>query len=168
MILDENLDKYHNEDVRTLQYRGLTTDKATKNKIKSHWVYGTPLILHDSNGRYPSKVNGIRVGGGAIFPVYPSTVSQYTGCDDCKGQPIYEGDIVCKNRNYIRLVQYNEQYGAYITLRRGGRGDYNADYLAKGDNLCRNLEVMGNIWQNPELLKQRCHTDYSLEEVYND
>ena len=112
MIIDENLDKYHNEEIRTLQYRGLTTDKATKNKIKSHWVYGTPLILHDSNGRYPSKVNGIRVGGGAIFPVYPSTVSQYTGCDDCKGQPIYEGDIVCKNRNYIRLVQYNEQYGA--------------------------------------------------------
>ena len=168
MILDENLDKYYVEDIKVPRYRGLTTDKATRSKIKSHWVYGTPLILPDSQGRYPTKVNAIRVGGGAIYPVYPSTVSQYTGCDDCKGEPIYEGDIVCKNKNYIRLVQYNERYSAYITLRKGGNGNYSADYLAKGDNLCRNLEVIGNMWQNRELLKQRCYTDYSLEEVYND
>ena len=82
--------------------------------------------------------------------------------------PIYEGDIVCKNKNYVRLVRYNEQYGAYVTLCKSQCSNYSIDYLAKGDNLCRNLEVLGNMWQNPELLKRHCYTEYSLEEVYND
>ena len=168
MILDENLDKYHNEGVKTPRYRGLTTGRAARNKVKSHWVYGIPCVLPDSNGHYPSKVNGIRTTDGSIFPVYPSTVSEYTGCDDCKGQPIYEGDIVNKNRNYVRLVQYNERYVAYVTLCKSQRSNYSIDYLAKGDAMCRDIEVLGNIWQNPELLNQHCYTDYSLEEVYKD
>lgn len=168
MLLDENLDKYYIENIKKPRYRGLTTGRAARNKVKSHWVYGIPCVLPDANGKYPSKVNGIRTADGSVFPVYPSTVSEYTGCDDCKGQPIYEGDIVNKNKNYIRLVQYNERYGAYITLCKSQRSNYSIDYLAKGDTLCRDIEVLGNIWQNPELLKQHCYTEYSLEEVYND
>lgn len=38
MILDENLDKYYIEEVKIPRYRGLTTGRATRNKVKSHWV----------------------------------------------------------------------------------------------------------------------------------
>ena len=168
MLFDENLERLSVTKTKKPQYRALTTGKTTKNKVKSHWVYGIPCVLPDEKGKYPSKVNGIRTADGSVFPVYPSTVSEYTGCDDCKGEPIYEGDIVCKNKNYVRLVRYNEQYGAYVTLCKSQCSNYSIDYLAKGDNLCRNLEVLGNMWQNPELLKRHCYTEYSLEEVYND
>mgnify|MGYP002515973134 CR=1 FL=1 len=168
MILDEDLDKRYTENFRKPQYRALTTGTAGHNKSAVHWVYGIPCILPNANGKYPGKVNTIRTANGSIYPIKPDTLSEYTGCEDCKGQPIYEGDIICKNRSYIRWVQYNEKYSAYITVRKGGNGDYNADYLAKGDSLCRNIEIIGNIWQNPKLLKQRCYTTYSLEEVYND
>lgn len=167
MILDENLDKRYEALTRKSQYRALTTGTA-KYKTAIHWVYGTPCILPDANDKYPCKINAIRAVNGSIYPIKTNTLSQYTGCDDCNGTPIYEGDIVCKNRNYVRLVQYNERYGAYITVSKNERSNYNADYLAKGDNLCRHVEVIGNVWQNPKLLKQRCYTEYSLEEVYND
>ena len=113
-------------------------------------------------------MNAIRANDGSVYPIKPDTLSEYTGCDDFNGTPIYEGDIVNKSRNYVRLVQYNERYGAYVTICKRQRNNYSVDYLSKGDTLCRHLEVLGNMWQNPELLNQHCYTDYSLEEVYKD
>ena len=167
MIFDENLERRAVTKTRKPQYRAITTG-TPKYRTAPRWVYGIPCILTDASGRYPCKVNAIRTVDGSVYPIKPNTLSEYTGCDDCNGTPIYEGDIVNKNKNYVRIVQYNERYGAYITLCKRQRSNYSIDYLAKGDTLCRDLEVLGNIWQNPELIKQHCYTEYSLEEVYND
>ena len=167
MILDENLDRRSVTKTRKPQYRAISA-ATTKYNTKPRWIYGLPCILPDASGRYPCKVNAIRTSDGSVYPIKPDTLSEYTGCDDFNGTPIYEGDIVNKNRNYVRLVQYNERYGAYVTLCKRQRSNYSIDYLAKGDTLCRHLEVLGNMWQNPELLNQHCYTDYSLEEVYKD
>ena len=167
MILDENFERRGVAKTRKPQYRAITTG-TPRYKTAPRWVYGLPCILPDASGRYPCKVNAIRTTDDSVYPIKPNTLSEYTGCDDCNGTPIYEGDIVNKNKNYVRLVQYNERYGAYITLCKHQRSNYSIDYLAKGDTLCRDIEVLGNMWQNPELLKQHCYTDYSLEEVYND
>ena len=167
MILDENFERRGVAKTRKPQYRAITTG-TPRYRTSPRWVYGLPCILPDASGRYPCKVNAIRTTDGSVYPIKTNTLSEYTGCDDCNGTPIYEGDIVNKNRNYVRLVQYNERYGAYITLCKRQRSNYSIDYLAKGDTLCRDIEVLGNMWQNPELLKQHCYTDYSLEEVYKD
>ena len=167
MILDENLERRAVTKTRKPQYRAITTG-TPKYRTAPRWVYGLPCILPDASGRYPCKVNAIRTTDGSVYPIKSNTLSEYTGCDDCNGTPIYEGDIVNKNNNYVRLVQYNERYGAYVTLCKRQRSNYSIDYLAKGDTVCRDIEVLGNIWQNPELLKQHCYTEYSLEEVYND
>ena len=167
MILDENLERRSVAKIRKPQYRALAAG-TTRCNMKPRWIYGIPCILPDACDRYPCKVNAIRTSDGSVYPIKPNTLSEYTGCDDCNGTPIYEGDIINKNRNYVRLVHYNEKYGAYVTICKRQCSNYSIDYLAKGDTLCRDIEVLGNIWQNPELLKQRCYTDYSLEEVYND
>ena len=167
MILDENLERRSVAKTRKPQYRAITTG-TPRYRTAPRWVYGLACILPDANGKYPCKVNAIRTTDGSVYPIKTNTLSEYTGCDDCNGTPIYEGDIVNKSRNYVRLVQYNERYGAYVTICKRQRSNYSIDYLAKGDTLCRDIEVLGNIWQNPELLKQHCYTDYSLEEVYND
>lgn len=168
MILDESLDKYYIEDIKKPRCRALTTGTAGHNKSAIHWVYGLPCILPDPNGKYPGKTNAIRTSNGSVYPIQPSTLSQWTYCVDCKNNPIYEGDIVLKNKQHVRWVQYNEKYAAYITVRRGGAGDYSADYLAKGEDMCRHLEVVGNIWQNPELIKRKHVAINSLEEMLDE
>lgn len=78
--------------------------------------------------------------------VYPETVGQYTGLTDKNGKKIFEGDI-CQHRSYysdnivISVVTYTD--GQFLAMP-----DKNS-----GFNLSDKLEVIGNIHDNPELLK---------------
>ena len=93
------------------------------------------------------------LGGLQKFEVIPETVGQYTGKTDKNGKNIFEGDIVyCKSRldNAIMVVIFecgqfrmvlSENYRSYQT--NSGFYDIN----------CFDKEVIGNIYDNPELLK---------------
>lgn len=82
------------------------------------------------------------------------TISMCTGIKDKKGKLIYEGDIVIirdynalgYRRERIGEVEYGfgENYPAfYVTTTLGDAKDFTDD-----------IEVIGNIYENPELLKQ--------------
>ena len=87
------------------------------------------------------------------YEVIPETVGQYTGLEDKNGKSIFEGGIVyCKSRldNAIMVVIFecgqfrmvlSENYRSYQT--NSGFYDIN----------CFDKEVIGNIYDNPELLK---------------
>lgn len=69
---------------------------------------------------------------------------EFTGLKDRNGKEIYEGDILTENI----VVKFNN--GSFITTYKDDRN--NGAILT--DKRCEYLEVIGNIYQNPELLNE--------------
>lgn len=72
-------------------------------------------------------------------------LQQYTGLKDSKGVEIYEGDIVdCKydDEKVIAEIKYSEESAAFLC----GENALWQGWLGKA-------EVIGNIFENPELIK---------------
>lgn len=86
--------------------------------------------------------------------VIPSTVGQYTGLTDKNGRKIFEGDVVRKTclTPSINKVEYDDTQGAFITVH-GDFYDLLRAYTTPNSNIVELLEVIGNIHDNPELLK---------------
>lgn len=75
---------------------------------------------------------------------------QFTGKYDINKKEIYEGDIVRFRRSddkfFIGEIAYIEEHGAYFVIHSG----ISDNQLYAFDN----YEVIGNIYENPELLEE--------------
>lgn len=67
---------------------------------------------------------------------------QYTGLKDKNGKEIYEGDVVLHNQQK-RVVVF--RLGMFQLLQK------NLTYVREWWNWCKYTEVVGNIYENPEL-----------------
>ena len=79
-------------------------------------------------------------------------VMQYTGLEDRNGVKIFEGDIVKNVRNGISRKVYWDTYCASFHLSKQGKKESNVDYWSLS-NPQWNYEVIGNIYQNKDLLE---------------
>lgn len=105
--------------------------------------------------------------------VWPETVGQYTGLEDVNGKKIFEGDIVrdlrlylCHEREFEQGYINEEKYEAYRKNARTNVVSFcdvgscgccyeafvGSGFAAFGIDL-NECEVIGNIHDNPELLK---------------
>lgn len=80
-----------------------------------------------------------------------TTIGQYTGLTDKNGNRIFEGDI-CNFSNRSDIDNYG------VIVYDAGETefgiDYGSTYLGLGRHYhSRDIEVIGNIYDNPELLK---------------
>ena len=119
--------------------------ESRENHIKEHTHY---LIMKDSFSDYcmPRNIQ--------CFDVIPETLCQFTGLCDCKGKKIYEGDIVKwtkENRMYVVKFWRGMFYASSEECNEGMLGGFPLHRLTECDD--GECEIVGNIYDNPELLK---------------
>ena len=78
-------------------------------------------------------------------------VMQYTGLRDSKGAEIYEGDIIRHRIKNMRTVVFKD--GAFRTKRINYVAGELTDAFFFYENTGRDWEIIGNIYENPELLE---------------
>ena len=101
------------------------------------------------------------------FEVAPSTICQCTGLKDKNGNLIWENDIVaCKHEKYIgtdvldsKMHKYTRNYAIEFENTFCNYGlrfrNKSIHFRCKQATLCmHDCEVLGNVFDNPELLKE--------------
>ena len=126
---------------RPIKFRG-------KGKKDGKWYFGN---LYDKDTRGRTHICTIDEG---CLNIDPNTVGQFTGLFDCNGKEIYEGDIILYGGSIQHEVVF--RHGAFGYLIYGGEFiSYagNTNFTFNPLNRSKKHEVIGNIYDNPELLK---------------
>lgn len=134
--------------MREILFRG----KGDPKWNDGHWTYGVPMQgCGSSDWQICTDV--------CRATVLPETIGEYTGCKDADGNRIFEGDIISVTHeqelyDYKPNPTYTEKglvfsdkthYGWYVLFKA------KAEALALGELDCKDIHVLGNIHDNPEL-----------------
>ena len=134
--------------MREIFFRGKRTDTG-------EWVEGSLVWIRNYEEQpyqcfIISQLSYLEYGEfDEMYQVYPETVGQYTGLTDKNGKKIFEGDIV-KYGDTVHKVVFEQRNGTayfglvYSPLETLPFGHYQD---------LRQIEVIGNIHDNLELLK---------------
>jgi uncharacterized phage protein (TIGR01671 family) len=137
--------------MREIEYRGW--DSHNK-----RWVYG--LLLMDVKGHYRIQYDPRQFS----VIVDPDSIGEYTGIKDKNNKKIYEGDIILTQGQNRRFIQVVEFHNTRETCGRGWVGvnhktvdNFGHDNPVQGgfsySPMPCHCEIIGNIHENPELLK---------------
>ncbi|WP_164219329.1 YopX family protein [Virgibacillus sp. YIM 98842] len=159
--------------MRTIKFRGKTLEDAGLRKA-GEWAYGGYFVDYCYGGCSEGKHhivewNSTGMGYFAHTLVEKESVGQFTGLKDKHGKEIYEGDLV-KTHDQNNVIEY--RHGSFMII--GLHEDkYERTYsrfyhylidstiphveVSRFDGVTTTLEVIGNRFENPELLEGESH-----------
>ena len=80
-------------------------------------------------------------------------LSQFTGLKDKNGKEIYEGDVVKIKDYYCNKGIFKFSQGGYGIREIDNNGIYSIENLKIRENILLEVEIIGNIYENPELIR---------------
>lgn len=149
---------------REILFRGKRVDNG-------EWIEGNLLTYPSGDARIAVTVSGHKNPAiyGSLEFVTPETVGQYTGLMDRNGKKIFEGDIAKYNtiaaneRTVYGIIKYRSTYEQYRShnpcgyiidwQKNNSTGRTLREDLPFWCDSMSNMEVIGNIHDNPELLE---------------
>lgn len=111
------------------------------------------MVYFDFCGMY-RDINGIEIEPKRFirdceYKIKPETIGQSTGMKDKNGKEIYEGDLLSvENGTYIYKVVWDDRWARFV---------YKNTYDGINESIfhVKEFEVVGNIYDNPELLEAK-------------
>lgn len=155
--------------MKTIKFRG-------KRLIDGKWIFGcladysmtvlnAPIekkVIFENIVNFATDNFRFVVNDCAVDPV---TIGQFTGLFDANGTEIYEGDVLLSPLGHVVIVKfgykehvvkhdiYTDSYASYGWIVENV-DNKQTDFL---DNEFLRGKVIGNIHDNPELMKGGCH-----------
>ena len=148
---------------RPIKFRG-------KDSASGEWCHGAYIPPEYTKWQTPTIFDGCH-----RKEIDLDTLGQCTGCRDCYGREIYEGDVLeisATDKREQRMlilravVRFGEHYGQYCTKAPSEsclgyymefangfpKKHYRAEFLYWHKN--SKIKIIGNIYDNPELLEE--------------
>ena len=154
--------------MRTIKFRGKSTDSYGNGINKYDWIIGNLLIeehhetTHNSN-HYIMHYNKHYKDNKTKMtsPVFPNTIGQSLERDDRQGAPIYEGDIRkitlrgggwwgAVDVDKIGVVEWNDDTSMFVIRWGYSKNQHHCD---DSEDIFYTSVLLGNIHDNPELIK---------------
>ena len=160
---------------RTIKFRG-------KSIYDEEWLYGSLVRIEKDRYAIIPPLNDIEIGKSiGMYEVYPETIGQFTGLFDKNGKEIYEHDYISIIYKYGDIgangdvvpdqdcicegeVVYMNEFSCFGILLHKAEYPikeslagyiYSAVPLLHFDLECDSIEVLGNIYDHPQIIKEK-------------
>lgn len=144
--------------MREFVFRGKPKNEAEYEELRelceddceSGFVYGSLIVGH---GKYYICVMALQIRSGindyitTMIEVISETVEEYTTLTDKNNRMIFEGDIVT-------MPKYGGGRHRSVVYFKNGKFAVDGSNYSFKDICPKNMEVIGNIHDNPELLEE--------------
>lgn len=121
--------------MREILFRGKRVDNG-------EWAYGSYVHIV----QYKGSTDYIADEEPDQYVVIPETVGQYTWLTDKNGVKIFEGDIIHGNLGNF-VVRWSDNISGFVT------GEKERTHPCMNCGAMKRYEVIGNIYDNPELME---------------
>ena len=134
--------------MREIKYRGMTED--------GKWIYGGYVKIKDYHailsGEFTTTQNESDFNVLEFKAVKYKTVGQCTDRRDKNDKEIYENDILIDNVGRKWVIKYSNKNMCFMF--HWGKDEKQTQSISHFNNMQKPFEVIGNINENPELLKE--------------
>lgn len=126
--------------MREIKFRAKEIGSEGKWRVGDLHITATKPHIHSLSNKYLIKIE---------------TIGQCACLHDKNGKEIYEGDIIKSSYGTIHYIVYDNDLACFkaVVARYNPSNEYSI--LSKDWIACLNEEVIGNIHDDPELLKQK-------------